>query len=179
VTRRGRLAAALAVSAVVSAACTGGTPHRPQPSAGELAAYEKAILPIVQDWGSIEVEGMQPAVDDLRSGTGVPAVSIGGEARAWRSALQADRAKLAAVSAPPGLSDAPPLFDRSISAYLDAAQLFGRAAAAPAGPRRNALIDAGVAAAKTGDRLYDAASALIQAAHRRLGQSPSPDFPNR
>jgi hypothetical protein len=161
------------------AGCSSSKPTKPQPTAAQLSAYEQAILPIVRDWGSVEVQGMQPAIDDLRSGTGVPAVAIGTEARAWQGALQLDRRKLQAVTPPSGLSDCATLFDQSIAKYLAAAATFGRAAATPRGPRRDALINAGVTTAKDGDGLYDQASALIQAAHRRLGQSPTPDFPDK
>jgi hypothetical protein len=170
------VAAIVAVTALLTAAgCASHSSARP--SAGQLAAYEQAILPTVQDWGSIEVQGIQPAIADLRSGHGVPAHATVLEAQAWQHALQADRAKLSAVSAPPGLTGVPGLFDRSIARYLDAAALFGRAAAASSA-RRGPLIDAGVVAARDGDRLYDQASALLQAAHRRLGQSPTPNFPD-
>jgi hypothetical protein len=122
---------------------------------------------------------MQPAIDDLRSGHGVPAAGIQTEARAWQGALRADRLKLQAVPPPSGLGRCRSLFDQSIVKYLDAAATFGRAAATPAGATRTALIDAGVSTAKEGDQLYNEASALLQAAHRRLGQSPSPDFPDK
>jgi hypothetical protein len=62
----------------------GCSSSKPQPTAAQLAAYERAILPTVRDWGSIEVQGMQPAIDDLRSGHGVPAPGIQTEARSCK-----------------------------------------------------------------------------------------------
>ncbi|MFL6239676.1 MAG: hypothetical protein ACJ735_09345 [Actinomycetes bacterium] len=167
------MAAAVAISVVVG----GCGRHVDHPTAPELSSYEQAILPTVRDWGSIEIQGMQPAIDDLRSGQGAPAAAIATEATAWQSALRADRVKLNDVKPPSGLHNAATLFDTSIAKYIDAAVLFGRAARTNAG--RPALIDAGVNAAKEGDRLYDQASAILQSAHHRLGQSPSPDFPNK
>jgi hypothetical protein len=149
-----------------------------RPSAQQLAAYEKAILPTVRDWGSIEVLGMRPAVADLRSGSGVPASAVEVEARAWVSSLRLDRDKLRAVSPPPGLDEAARFFDEAMERYLEAATLFGRAAAAPAGESRRKLIDDGTAAAAAGASTYNRASVVLQQAHRRLGQSPSPDFPD-
>lgn len=150
------------------------------PSAAQLAAYENAILPTVQDWGSVVVLGMRPAVGDLRgpSAAALPRSLVIPQAQAWAAALRADREKLRAVPVQPGLDAAARLFDRSLLRYLDAAALFGRAAAlSPAAGTR--YVDAGVAAATAGDRLYNQASALLQAAHRRLGQPANPNFPNR
>jgi hypothetical protein len=171
--------AALLVGVLLGAALVGCSSSDPHPSAGQLSAYEQAILPTVRDWGSVEVEGIQPAINDLRSGTGVPAVAIVTEASAWQGALRLDRTKLQAVHAPAGLTGCATLFDQAIVKYIAAAATFGRAASTPPGAARISLIDTGVATAKEGDQLYNQASAIIQAAHRRLGQSPTPDFPNK
>ena len=179
-TSRGRAgvpAASLVVLLVAS--LSGCSSSKPQPTAAQLSAYEQAILPTVRDWGSVEVEGMQPAINDLRAGTGVPAAAIVTEASAWQGALRLDRTKLQAVTPPRGLARCATLFDQAIVKYLAAAATFGPAASTPPGAARTVLIDAGVALAKEGDQLYNQASALIQAAHRRLGQSPTPDFPNK
>ena len=175
-TRRGRAILAVAVPLAILVGCSSSDP---QPTAAQLSAYEQAILPTVRDWGSVEVEGMQPAVNDLRAGTGVPATAIATEATAWQGALRLDRTKLQAVKPPAGLGRCATLFDQAIGKYLSAAATFGQAAATPPGAARGRLINAGVATAKDGDRLYNEASAILQAAHRRLGQSPTPDFPNK
>lgn len=173
--------AGLMVVAVVGGMLETSTRRAPAgPSAAEVAAltaYEKAILPIVRDWGSVEMLGMRPAVADLQAGTGVPAATVAVEAAAWRSALELDRVKLRAVKPPRSLREASGLFDAAIVRYLDAADLFRRAALSPASARGR-LIAAGIAAAEAGDRVYDDASAVIQAARSRLGLTPSADFPD-
>jgi hypothetical protein len=156
----------------------------------ELEAYEGKLLPLVQEWGKIEVQGMRPAIADLQlAGTPaaqsdpnsddvvVPPEGIAGEARAWRAGFVELRKKIADVPAPPALARAKLLFDRAIVRYIDAATIFERAADGPV-DQRKAGIDKGIAAARDGAALYNDASLVLQAARKRVGLPPSKDFPN-
>lgn len=176
---RTRAALMFAASAVLAGTVLGVLQLRggAQPSAAQLTGYERAILPVVQDWGSVEMLGMRPAIADLQAGTGVPAATIEGEARAWRAALAHDRDRLRAVPAPAGLAAAAALFDRAISRYLDAAALFQQATVVT-GAVRTALIDQGIAAAQDGDGQFDDASLLIQRARARLHLGVDANFPD-
>ena len=147
-------------------------------STAELLAYEKALLPVAKDWGSIEVLGMRPAVADLQSGgaLGGPEL-VATQARAWVVALAADRDKLRALSTPVPVRAAGPLFDRAMALYLDAASSF-LAAATGAAAERPARIEQGIDRARRGALLYNDASAVLQAARRAHGLPPTADFPD-
>jgi hypothetical protein len=143
-----------------------------------IEAYEAALLPLVKEWGQIEVQGMRPAIADLSTGEGVPPETVAGEARAWRAGFEALRPKIAALDPPKSVQPAEALFDQSMQHYLDATVAFEQAADGPAEARR-AGIDKGIAAAKEGARLYNEASLVLQRARRAAGLPTSPDFPNR
>ncbi|MDQ3758270.1 MAG: hypothetical protein M3394_10525 [Actinomycetota bacterium] len=143
-----------------------------------VLAYEKAILPIVSEWGRIEVQGMRPAISDLRTdGEGVPPDAIVTEAQAWQSALQGIRRRLAEQRPPSSLRPAARLFDQAVVRYLEAAEAFEQAARAT-GDAREAGIADGIDRVREGSRLYNEASMDLQAARRRAGLEPTPDFPD-
>ena len=164
-----------AVAAVVGAFALTGDDG---PSAAEVTRYEDALRPIVTEWGRIEVQGMRPAIGDLQSGEGVPAETVVGEAAAWRASFEALQARLRGLRPPAELRDAAALFDRSMARYIEAAVAFGTAAAAPAGPEREAGVGRGISLARDGARIYNEASMALQATRRQAGLEPSPDFPD-
>jgi hypothetical protein len=156
----------------------------------EIVAYQAKLLPLVQEWGKIEIQGMRPAISDLsRSINGpapdpndendivVPPEAIGGEAQAWQSGLVDLRKKIKDLPTPQSLTRAKLLFDQAIVRYIDAAKLFEKAAGGPV-DQRQAGIDKGIDAATDGARIYNDASVLLQQARRRVGLSASPDFPD-
>lgn len=145
----------------------------------QVAGYQADLLPIAQEWGRIEIQGMRPAIGDLVSGEGVPPETVAGEARAWSAGLEALDRKLAALeaTAPGPLRDATARFRAAMVEYLAAARTFERAATATDGDRRLALVDEGIEAAQRGARAYNEASVLLQDARARVGLAPTPDFP--
>lgn len=142
-----------------------------------IEAYQAELLPLVQEWGQIEVQGMRPAIGDLRSGEGVPPETVGGEARAWRAGFESLHAKILALHPPKEMRQAERLFDQAMQRYLDATVEFERAADGPAGERA-AGIDRGISAARDGARLYNEASLVLQAARKEVGLPPTDDFPS-
>jgi hypothetical protein len=144
-----------------------------------LLAYQAKLLPLVQHWGRIEIQGMRPAIADLQDpAEGVPDQSIGAETNAWNSALVAIRKDIRAVRPPPALRKSSLLFDQSIVKYIDAALLFRQAVAAT-GEARDALIQQGIDTAMKGAGLYNEASILLQRARRSVGLPLTSDFPDR
>jgi len=146
----------------------------------QLLAYEGKLLPLVQHWGKIEIDGMRPAIADLASGPGnttVPPESIAGEAHAWQDALIEIRADMKKLRPPADLKRAGDLFDQSIAKYLAAATTFEQAAKA-SGEAQQQAINAGAQDASDGADLYNQASLLLQAARHRVGLPTTPDFPD-
>src|SRR5581483_4949519 len=178
-TRR-RITVAVAAVALVAAAVTAGLVlnRGDQLRAPTIERYQKAMLPLVTEWGKIEIQGMRPAISDLSSGEGVPASLIGGEARAWQSGLKDLRTKIRKVAAPKQLAQASALFDQAIVKYLDAAVIFEHAADGPEGDARSKAIDDGIKQASDGAAIYNRASLVIQSARRHAGLGPTPDFPD-
>lgn len=160
----------------VIALTAGGGDDGPDPKA--IEAYQAKLLPLVQDWGRIEVQGMRPAIADLVSGEGVPPETVAGEARAWHAGFVDLRAKIAALDPPPELQPVEDQFDDAMQHYLDSALAFEQAADGPA-EARTAGIEKGIAAAKEGARLYNEASMVLQRVRRAAGLPTSPDFPDR
>jgi hypothetical protein len=141
-----------------------------------IESYQAELLPLVKEWGRIEVQGMRPAIADLMSGQGVPPETVAGEARAWRAGFEGLRQKISALDPPEALEDAERLFDRSMQRYLDATIEFEQAAEG-AGPARSAGIDRGIAAARDGARLYNEASLVLQRVRQKVGLPPTDEFP--
>jgi hypothetical protein len=139
-------------------------------------SYEARTIAIVKDWGSIEVLGMQPAIRDLRPGSGVTAEAFDTEVQAWTSALTKDKEQYDAIPVPPRLGEFRSSVDSALDAYLGVARTLGRAAAA-SGTRRAALINEAVKAGAAGDAIFDRGVAALQRARRELGLPPNPDYP--
>jgi hypothetical protein len=165
------LATAVAVTAVVG--LSDGWHAQPKEP---VLTYEAQVLPIVKDWGSVEVLGMRPAVADLRSGgaLGAPDV-VAAQARAWRGALLADRTKLREARPPRVLRQMAALLDDSMSRYLLAVDFF-ESATKLMGRSRLVRIDEGIARAKEGARLFDDAARVLAKVRRDLGLPPSIGF---
>lgn len=165
------------VAGVTAAFLSAPGAERPHPSAAAVQAWQAAIRQPVQHWGRIEVLGMQPAISDLRAGTGVPAVTIAGEARAWQSGLRDVRARMDAAMPPGGLLSAARLFDQAVVLYLQAAETVEQAASGPQAARLQ-LIDRAVRTAMRGDCAYDSASVVLQQARLDAGLGTTADFPD-
>ena len=146
-------------------------------SESALLAYEKAILPLVQDGGRTVQQGMKPALEDLQYRHVVPPAHIAQEAEAWLRTLRRIRQQLAAVHAPDGLGPAHAAFLQALDEYAGAAETFRAAALAPAGAGRDGHIEEGIAQAQQADRTYDRGSAVLQSARRSAGLESSPYFP--
>lgn len=155
-----------------------GTSGRAADTSSAVVTYQAQVVPIVKDWGSVEVMGMRPAVADLRTGTdlGRPEI-VAVQARAWRAALETDRAKLAALTPPAELRPMAALMDASMGLYLQAVQRFLDATAAT-GAQRGALLDQGIAAAREGADVYDRASAVLHQVRRAHGLPVTTEFPH-
>jgi hypothetical protein len=177
---RRRVVAAVVVTAVAVsvAAAVAAVARRPEPlTAKRLAAYTDAIAPPLSDGGRVVEQGMKPGVADLLNRHAVPPATIAVEAAEWERELTRVRGAVAAVPVPPGLGEAAALFDRALAGYVEAAELFRRAALAPEGQRR-AIADRGFTAAEAADRTYDAASRIVQRERRRLGLGPTATLPD-
>jgi hypothetical protein len=173
---RGIAVLALGVTVVVVVVVTMLGRSTP-PDGAQIMALQTALHDPVQHWGRIEVLGMQPAISDLRTGTGVPATTIAAEARAWQDGLAQVGRQLDTIDAPARLAPAMTLFDQALGDYLRAGALVQQATAVE-GPARSALLDDAVAAAQNGDCDYDDAGVAIQQARLRAGLGTTTDFPN-
>jgi hypothetical protein len=146
----------------------------------KLLAYEAKLVPLVKNWGKIEIDGMRPAIADLASGPGntsVPPEAIAGEARAWQEGLTQIRADMTKLTPPASLKRAAELFDQSIVKYLAAAKSFEQAASST-GEAQKKGIEAGSRQAGDGATIYNDASLLLQRARHKVGLPTSPDFPD-
>jgi hypothetical protein len=181
---------ALCVGVLAMAAGGGDSGPSKAKQRREVEDYQAKLLPLVQQWGKIEVDGMRPAISDLSRADEpqpdpatddedivVPPEAIVGEAQAWRASLMDLRRKIAALPAPTSLTRAKLLFDKAMVRYIDAATVFEQAASGPAAQRKAKIAD-GIAAATDGAALYNDASLVLQAARKRVGLAPSTDFPN-
>lgn len=179
VRRRGVIGLAVLVllAGVTALAVSARNDERKAEEREALVAFQDKLVPLAQEWGRIEVQGMRPAIADLQSGEGVPAATIAGEARAWQAGLEGLRTKISELDPPASLTRAMAVFDRAMGRYIDAAAAFEAAADGPA-ESRQAGIERGVEAALEGARLYNEASLLLQRARQRLGLPPTADFPN-
>jgi hypothetical protein len=180
--RSGRGVAALVVvvlaAAIALAALLGSGGDRGGLSRRQVLTYQEKLSPLAKEWGRIEVQGMRPAIADLRSGEGVPAEMIAGEASAWEAGLKGLRVKIQNIQAPGSLARASVLFDQAIVRYIAAAVTFERAAQAT-GDERIKGIEDGVNVAIDGARIYNEASLTLQAARRKVGLGPTTDFPDK
>jgi hypothetical protein len=78
---------------------------------------------------------MRPAVRDLLGESDLPASSVVGQARAWVSSFDHDRAVIAATAAPVGLGPCRALLLQALDSYEVAARSFERAALLPMADR--------------------------------------------
>lgn len=143
----------------------------------ELLAWETAVLPHLQAGGKTVEHGMKAAVDDLVNRHVVPPHVIAKEADAWVDSLTLTRGKVAAVPTPEALRPALRDFLAAIDDYVAAAREFKKAALAPAGPERDALVARGIERGEAADRVYDRGGHLVQRLRLSLGLPSSPNFP--
>lgn len=163
---------AAAMAAVVAAVAV--APSRAGDRRLDRAAadgYDDALRPIVDEWGRIEVQGMRPAVADLRAGDGVPAEAIAGEAAAWAAAFRAIDERLSSLVVPRALASAHADLRSALRDYAVASQRF-EAAAYAEGSERERAIDGGVAMAARGADRFDLALARVDRARADAGLLP-------
>jgi hypothetical protein len=168
------LVAAVGAGAAGAAVTRGGSD--PAVSKPALLAYEKQLVPLVQDGGRVVEHGMRPAVHDLQVEHIVPGWQIAREGDGWITNLTEVRRKVARVSTPSGLRPAQDAFLEALDEYVVAARTF-RAAALATGARRTELLDKGVSQAEVADHTYDRGSAVVQGIRHELGLPSSPYFP--
>ena len=177
-----RLRRIVAIAAVLGALGAGGavamTRGGSSPAVGKAAllAYEKQVVPLVQDGGRVVEQGMRPAVHDLQVDHVVPGWQIAREGDGWIASLTGVRREVARVSAPDGLRPAQQAFVEALDEYVDAARTF-RAAALATGARRTELLDEGIRQAELADHTYDRGSAVVQGIRHDVGLPSSPYFP--
>lgn len=154
--------------------------HGPEPrlTAAGLQAYESELAPLVRQGGKTVQLGIKPGIDDLRFRHVVPAALIAREADAWVEDLTEVRSKIAQLVADPALGPVTEAFVRALDRYVLASTSFRDAALAPQPAGRLDLINDGIHLAQQGDRLYDRASAQLQALRLRLGLPASLNFPS-
>jgi hypothetical protein len=166
--------ALLLLASVAALAAADPRGSSPSSTRAALAAYQERVVPVVKDWGSIEVLGMRPAIADLRAGDelGAPEV-VAAEARAWRAGLAKDRLALASAAAPHELDDVVRLLDQAMAGYVKATDLF-LSSTEVAGSDRARLVEQGISAVTSGARTYDEASRRLYDVLRAHGVRPSP-----
>jgi hypothetical protein len=154
-------AAGLALAATVSG-CAGGS-HAPaappSSSTGGSTSYQRQVDALIQDWGSIAVQGMRPAIADLANPGGVPRAGIATEANAWTAALSQDRDRLQRIAAPSSYESTRQLLLRSLDAYLHAAAIVHAAAPQSDAGRRHAALERAARVLTSADRIFDQARA--------------------
>lgn len=166
---------ALVVLAVVGGVLAAVLSSEAPPDPAEVQAFTTGLVPIVQDWGAVEILGMRPAVADLRDGTGVPPITIVTEAQAWQAAFDGYERDLEALGTPRGLEDVVAQLRLSLSRYRDAAAAFEAAAAAAAEGQAFDL-DVGIDAASEGAETFDDAVATLNLVRRAVGLDPEPSL---
>ncbi len=176
-----RRAAALVASTVAAlglltawAVTSGGATG---PTRNALVAYERAVLPLVQDGGRVVEQGMKPAVNDLQYAHIVPPAVIGSEGDGWVRSLRVVRQKLVRVAPPVGVATVQRTFVTAVDGYIRAATVFAAAARSQAGPERSRRIQDGIQTAQAADRVYNQASAMLQRLRHAVGLPSDPNFP--
>jgi hypothetical protein len=170
--------AALAIVGIAAILLTSGgrAPDRHRQDADALRAYTVALRGPTAAAGQVVEQDMKPSLADFRAGRLEPA-AFAERARSWQLSFRRTRQQLDAISPPPSVSQARPLFDGALDAYFNAAATLEQAAGAEAGAR-NGLVDEAVATARQADRTYNQAAAVVQAALRAAGLPPDPDLPD-
>lgn len=168
----------LSGAAALAVLLPGGSSSDGNRSTQAVVAYQARVLPIVKDWGSVEVLGMRPAVSDLRAGTALarPEV-VAAQARAWRASFNTDRARLAALTPPTELRSMASLMDDSLRLYLEAVDRFLDATKAT-GAQRRALIDQAISTVREGASVYDRASEVLHRVRKSHGLPLTQEFPH-
>jgi hypothetical protein len=166
--------AAAAVAAAVASAIS--PPPAAVASASQLTAYQSAIAPQLQNAGAMVEGEIKPSIGSLEDGSLTVAAFIK-RASSWQARFERARVALAAVVAPPALTDAALDFDRAFAAYRDAARLLGQVPASTTPAGASSGVAPGVSAAKQADALFNQAAAIIQKQRATDGLSPATDLP--
>jgi len=149
---------ALALVATASGCSDGSSsPVASSSSPSASAGYQQQVEAVIQDWGSIAVQGMRPAIADLAHPGGVPRAGIATEAKAWTAALSQDRDRLQHVVAPSSYEPTRQLLIRSLNGYLRAAAIVRSAAQQPDAGRRRAALERAARVLTAADQTFDRA----------------------
>lgn len=147
------------------------------PDTAALRAYTAALRGPTAQGGQVVEQEMKPSVAAISSGQ-IDGPTLVSRARSWQIAFARVRHGIDAIAVPAGLQPAQRRFDAAIDGYAHVADLLVQAGAAATPDRRNALLDAAVAAGRQADGLYDQAAAQVQAALRAAGLPPDHYLPD-
>jgi hypothetical protein len=161
------VAAGMIVLLAVNSSGGGSATPTPRADAAVLTAYTQALRGPTSEGGRVVQQLMKPSIGEFEQGQ-VDAATFESRARGWILALQRVKQQLDRISVPPVIASAGPLFGQAMDAYIQAAQIFEQAAAAPMA-ERTAALDRGRQAGRDADRLYDRAAAVVQRALRAAG----------
>ena len=136
-----------------------------------LAAFEKALQPVVDAGAAVVVYGMRPGIVDIYEGN-FPDATIVTMSEGWVASMRDARDRFAGIDVPGFLSEAARLYRQSFDEYVATAE--GLVAAARAeGEERGSLVSEAAAHGERADDLYEAAQAEVERQRVRLGV-PSP-----
>lgn len=141
-----------------------------------LVAYEEAIADHARRGGRVTEQEAKPSLRAFADGE-LDGETFAERAEAWARVMGQVKADFLAATPPGFLEEIEARWARALDTYIEAFGLFARAGRA-GGAERERLLDEGIATADRADDLFDEASALLQAARRRLGLDPTPNFPD-
>lgn len=149
---------------------------RDVPDAGEVARYEGAVRPFLAKGGEVVQLGIRVGLRDLSSEHMQAPAQVAEQAAIWTGDLEEVRRRLSEVDVPDALGTVHRRFLQAVEMYRRAAVLVGEAARAD-GEARDRLLDQVAETGNKADAVYDDAAERLQAARRKAGLRPSPDFP--
>lgn len=132
-----------------------------------LTAYEEKIDPLAEEGGRIVVQGLRPAITNIREGdfTDEELVTMQeGQLQEMRNVWK----QFQAVKPPKFLQEAQDLFEKSLDGYVRAAQKLLDAARA-GGDERQRLVDEVAPIGDASDDVYDQALEILNRERERLG----------
>jgi hypothetical protein len=169
---------AIAVGASLSSSTAPPTPRSVAAvPAAQLAAYQAAIVPILQTAGGMVEQEIKPSIASLEDGS-LTAAAMRSRGVVWQSRFEQARAALAKVTAPTGLAAVASGFDQAFQRYGDAATALAGVPDSATGNLNPAPVQVAASLAVQADKLYDAAAAIIQADRRAAGLGPTSDLPD-
>lgn len=141
-----------------------------------VLAYERAILPLVDEANQI-VETEIPALLDALRKEQVTDDRLRQQASAWEADIERIRKELLALTPPALLEGVEEGFDVTMGAYLLAVDAVESITASPADQRTAAIDNATSFVDRAGD-FFENVAAIIQFHRERLGLGTSPDLPD-